>query len=120
MIFTGGQIVLLAAIAFFVVYAFRFRTELRDRVIYLLVSCGGIVLILAPRFANEIANRFGIGRGADLILYTFVVFTLFHNVTVSSQLRKTERQITALVRRSAIVDARVGTQDSVRQETIAS
>ena len=36
--------------------------------------------VLFPNYTNVVASYLGIGRGADLLLYTFVVFTLFYVV----------------------------------------
>ena len=68
----------------------------------------GLTFVLAPDLSTWVANRFGIGRGADLILYIFVVFSLFHLVTIASQLNRIERQITALARRGALADPELG------------
>lgn len=105
---TSSQIILLAAVVFFVMYVFRFRTELRDRLIYLVIAGGGVLLIVAPQVASYLANLVGIGRGTDFLLYIFVMFTLFNTIAVSSHQRKVERQLTALVRRDAIAGATEG------------
>ena len=40
----------------------------------------GFFAVLFPSYTNVVASYLGIGRGADLLLYTFVVFTLFYVV----------------------------------------
>jgi hypothetical protein len=96
------QILLLAAIAGFGLYVFRLRTVLIDRLIYLLLIAGGIALVLKPELSTNIANRIGIGRGTDLLFYIFMLFCLFQYVSVASQFKTLERQLTLLVRSTAI------------------
>ena len=101
-----SQIVIALAVAAFGIYAFRLRTLVADRLIYLLFAALGIVLALAPDLSTLVANLIGIGRGTDLLLYGFVLFSLFHFAALASQLRSMQRQITALTRALAIQGAR--------------
>jgi small membrane protein len=100
-----SQIILLALVLILTLYVFRFRTVLRDRIIYLFLIVIGLIFIISPDLSTHIANLINIGRGTDLILYAFIMFTLFYIVGVSSQLKKTDAQITALVRQLAITNA---------------
>ncbi len=104
-----SQIILITLVLVFALYVFRFRTVLRDRIIYLSLIAAGMTFIIAPELSTQVANMVGIGRGTDLVLYAFIMFTLFNNVSLTSQLKKTDQQITALVRHTAIAEARVGT-----------
>jgi hypothetical protein len=107
-----AQAILAAAILGFGVYVFRLRTVRSDQVIYLILAVGGLAFIFVPNLSTLIANIVGIGRGTDLILYGFVVFSLFHFATLVSHLNRLERQITALARRDAVMDAQFGGHDS--------
>jgi hypothetical protein len=40
----------------------------------------GLIAALFPEYTNAFAGFLGIGRGADLLLYSFVVFALFYAV----------------------------------------
>jgi hypothetical protein len=40
----------------------------------------GLIAVLFPEYTNIVAGFLGIGRGADLLLYSFVVFALFYAV----------------------------------------
>jgi glycosyltransferase involved in cell wall biosynthesis len=106
MTFQLSQLILIAAILLFLVYVFRVRTVVTDRIIYLVLVFGGILLAVFPDSSTGIANLIGVGRGADLLLYIFVIFSLFHHVNTVSRLRNNERKITAIVRKIAIADAR--------------
>jgi small membrane protein len=100
-----SQILLLAAILGFLGYAIWLRTAMADRLIYLTLVCGGVLLILFPSLATHLANLVGIGRGADLVFYLFVVGSLFLSAHLLARLHHAEQSITRLVRRLAIEQA---------------
>jgi len=50
------------------------------RLFILLALVAGFVAVLFPSYTNVVASYLGIGRGADLLLYAFVVFALFYVV----------------------------------------
>jgi hypothetical protein len=101
----GQGVFLLAGIAF-AVYATRLRSTITDRLIYLVLAGAGCVLVLYPDWSTEIAHRVGIGRGVDLVIYLFIVFSLFHYASGAAKSKQTERALTVIVRRLAIADAR--------------
>ena len=107
---TTAQLVLVFAVLAFALYVFRMRSILTDRLIYLLLACGGMLLVIRPGLATALANLIGIGRGTDLLLYGLIIFTLFQRVGLVSETKKTERQITAVVRALAISGAVQGPQ----------
>jgi small membrane protein len=100
-----SQIIIVLAILGFAYYTFGARTVLGDRLIYLALAFGGLVLALYPEFSTRIANAVGVGRGTDLILYIFVLFSLFYFTSLASQLKRVEQQITALTRALAVDQA---------------
>ncbi|NWJ96779.1 MAG: DUF2304 domain-containing protein [Chloroflexi bacterium] len=100
-----SQLILIALILFFLIYIFYFRDALLDRLVYLVLMLAGIIVVLFPDLSTSIANLIGIGRGADLIFYAFIMYTLFNNIAQVSQIKKIEHQITVLVRKRAIAEA---------------
>jgi small membrane protein len=93
-----SQILLIGALLIFIIYVFLLRTLFLDRLILLFITASGILLVIYPDLATWIANLFGIGRGADLLLYLFVVLGLFFAVTITSEIKRLQRQVTELVR----------------------
>lgn len=106
-----SQIVLLVLIGCFALYVFRLRTAARDRITYLALAAGGTVLILDPQLTNRIAAHVGIGRGADLMFYFFIMFCLFHFATTGATIRRLQREVTVLTQHQALVDARPPAMD---------
>ncbi len=103
-----SQVILVIIIIIFGLYVFRLRTVLTDRIILLLLACGGVVLVIHPDLSTRLANSIGIGRGTDLILYVFILFSLFYFVGISSELKKIERQLTEVVRAQALQNPQSG------------
>ncbi|MFH1857523.1 MAG: DUF2304 domain-containing protein [Candidatus Omnitrophota bacterium] len=68
----------------------------------LLSHVGIIVITLFPNITYPIAHFFGIGRGADFILYTALLIILRILFYLYSQNRKLEQQMTQIVRRLAL------------------
>jgi hypothetical protein len=50
------------------------------RLFIILALVAGFVAVLFPNYTTLVASYLGIGRGADLLLYVFVVFALFYVV----------------------------------------
>lgn len=97
-----SQVIIVATVMMFLFYAFRLRTVLRDRLIFAVIVALGVVLALYPDLSTRAANAIGIGRGADLLLYMFLLFSLFYNVHLATRLRTIDAQITRMVRDMAI------------------
>lgn len=100
-----GQILLLVAALAFAVYATRLRSTLADRLVFITLAAAGCVLIMFPDMSNDLAHRVGIGRGADLVIYLFVVFSIFQHASAAARARHTERAITTIIREVAIKEA---------------
>lgn len=97
-----SQIILIAALVAFVFYIYRLRTVVLDRIIYLACAVAGIALVIDPELSTRVANWLGIGRGADLLFYLFMIASLFYVVATRSRIRRLERQVTRLVQQNAI------------------
>ena len=103
-----SQIILLVVIFAFGVYLLFARRQLIDRLILLVLSIGGVLLVLFPDVSTWLANRIGIGRGTDMILYFFIVFVLFRFIGISRDQREMQKKLTEVVRAQAIQSAREG------------
>lgn len=97
-----GQIVLIIALILFIVYVYRLRSVLLERFIYLACALVGLVLVIAPDFSTRIANLLGIGRGADLLVYLFIIAGLFYAVSLRARIKRHEQMLTDLVRQMAL------------------
>jgi hypothetical protein len=100
--FQLSQLLLLLAIFLLIIYVFRVRTVLTDRLIYLSLIVVGVVFVVNPALSTRVANLIGIGRGADLLLYIFVIFSMFQHIVQGTRTKTLERNITLIVRKMAI------------------
>ena len=65
----------------------------------------GIYLLWNPGDATRMANLVGVGRGADLLLYVWVVMSLVIIINLHYKLRQLMEYITTLARKIAIMEA---------------
>lgn len=98
--------------------AFRGMVRKRIAVMWLAIWTLGAVAIIWPRSTVVVARSFGIGRGADLLLYVSVLLMLVGFFYVYARFRRLDRQITVLVRRLALDSAEraareAGTRDAI-------
>lgn len=97
-----SQIVLIALVGLFAIYTFRLRSRSSDRLAYIALAAVGIGLIIDPDITNRVAAKFGVGRGADLMFYFFIIFALFHFATTAATIRKLQRDLGDLTRELAL------------------
>ncbi len=101
-----SQALLLLLLAGFAGYLLRLRSLARVRLAYLALALLGGVLILRPEMTSRLSAMLGIGRGADLMFYFFIIFALFHFASTAASLRQLERDVTTLTRSLALAGAR--------------
>jgi hypothetical protein len=111
-----SQIFLVIALLVFGLYVFRVRTVFTDRIVLLILAIGGLVMVIHPNLSMWVANRIGIGRGTDLLLYVFILFSMFNFVGISSELKKIERQLTEVVRQQALQNPQISVKEEPNQD----
>jgi hypothetical protein len=85
------------------------------RVTVLAVIAFGIYLVWWPEEANRLAWLVGVGRGADLILYLWVIITLALIVFLYLKIIALSRRLTLLTRSIALAQPRLpGEQEDGR------
>ena len=77
------------------------------RLFILVALAAGLIAVLFPNYTNVVASFLGIGRGADLLLYTFVVFTLFYVVHQYRRQLWQEKVTTDLARALTLAQAEI-------------
>ncbi|MBT8486440.1 MAG: DUF2304 domain-containing protein [Phycisphaerales bacterium] len=103
------QIILLAALAAIFVFAIVLnrlrRTSFRTMFIVTVIWAVGSVATAWPDLTTLVARAVGIGRGADLLLYSAVVIMFVGFFMVYLRLVRLRRNITTLVRQAALHQA---------------
>jgi hypothetical protein len=98
-------LLILAAILVLLVYFNRLRSRLLDRVFFFLLAVVAVVMVLRPDWATAVANFFGVGRGADLLVYLGISGLAFLWLGLYTRQREMDVRLTELARRLAISQA---------------
>jgi hypothetical protein len=102
------KLLLLAGILGAVVTALRSSTSMTylavRRVALLAFAGAAAVSVLSPSTLTWVANRVGVGRGTDLVLYGLVVVFLFVSIGVYQRIQHLEERIVRLTRTLALND----------------
>ena len=69
------------------------------------VIFAGMFFVWSPATASRLANVLGIGRGADLINYIWIILSLAFFINIHLKLRENLSLVTQLARRIAIAEA---------------
>ena len=103
----GIKILLITGVAFIAVYFFmRLRNSLLDILLLLFLIAAATTFILFTNITNQLANKLGVGRGADLVFYTSIIIFWFVILKLYARIRKLEQTITLVVRKEAIDETR--------------
>lgn len=104
-----AQSILLLVIVTIFIYFMRSRkaskTKAYKKITMMLCLLTAMIAIVSPGLLTRLANSIGIGRGADLLLYMFVLVIIFQ--TFSNNLKERQRQVELheLARKIAILEA---------------
>ena len=77
------------------------------RLVIVVALLAGFVAVLFPDYTNVVASYLGIGRGADLLLYAFVIFALFYVVHQYRRQLWQEKVTTDLARALTLAQAKL-------------
>ena len=83
------------------------RMQVGKRLAFVAFIAVNVYGVLRPDDLTRVANRLGVGRGADLLLYGLLVSAVFVVVNTGLRFRAVERRITGLVRAFALHEAEV-------------
>jgi hypothetical protein len=97
------QTLLVAGLLLCLLYAFinRHRSWLVT-ILMSATSVAGIYFVLRPAHTTDIAQMLGVGRGADLVLYCWIVITLVVSLNLQFRIMSLQSAITVLTRELAL------------------
>ncbi|MCL1900522.1 MAG: DUF2304 domain-containing protein [Promicromonosporaceae bacterium] len=103
------QIVFVVLIVFVAIALGRSTSNARHqafrRLFLLLFVLVAAAAILFPQLVTRVANLFGIGRGADLLLYLLVITFIGTQAMASRRAAEAGRKLTLLTRKLALLEA---------------
>ncbi len=101
-----AQLILSVLLAAILLYAWtEYRRSPAVALLTLLVATAGLYFVWFPEHSTRLAELVGVGRGVDLILYTWVCLSLIVLLNLHLKLRTQTELITTLARKIAITDA---------------
>ena len=77
----------------------------------MIAAAAGLYFVWFPSHANMLAELIGIGRGADLIMYLWVLISLLNLFNLHLKLRSQMELITDLARELALLRAELSRED---------
>ncbi|HYF32396.1 MAG TPA: DUF2304 domain-containing protein [Chitinophagaceae bacterium] len=100
------QLILIIGLLLILISYFRwFRSAVMDKLLIAAIMVAGIVLVVFPNVTTRLASWLGVGRGADLVFYLFIVAFCYLILLVYAKIKKLEQQLAELARRQALMDA---------------
>jgi|GEM_PF-292065 hypothetical protein len=103
-------ILIAAAILLFVFFirgSHSVKTQAFKRIGFIIFLIISLDAVLRPKDTTWLANKVGVGRGADLLLYMLVAAFAFFAVNTFLRFRNLERRFTDLARSVALRDAQL-------------
>lgn len=101
------QFLLIAALLVTMGYALRQRSRAPLVSLAVLVfGLLGIVFVLLPDMTTQLAHMMGVGRGADLLLYCFIVIGMLTVLNLHLRLLHSQEMLTDVARDLALFKAR--------------
>ncbi len=103
------RIVLVACIGLLLVWVLNqtgsIAGQAKNKLLAIILFGAAILAVLFPDVTNIAANAVGVGRGADLLLYSLTVAFLASIFLYNLARRKDQQKITQLSRKLAIIEA---------------
>ena len=84
----------------------KFKSSFTDLIIIFMFLLAGMVFVSFPSLTNRLANALGVGRGADMIFYLFMIIFIFIILKLYARIRRLEQKINAIIRDEAMASAR--------------
>jgi len=97
---------LLSLLGIFVILQKKRKDKLgvKGTLFWLLVLILADIVVIKPDLTTTIANRFGIGRGVDFVLYLALIVIFFLLFKLHLKLESLNRDVTEIVRQRALED----------------
>jgi small membrane protein len=102
-----ARLILTALLLTVLVYAaIQYRRSQLIGALAVFAALAGLYFVWVPRHATVLAEWAGVGRGVDLILYTWVAISLIMLLNLHLKIRTQTELITGLARSVALSEAR--------------
>ncbi|MEP6950531.1 MAG: DUF2304 domain-containing protein [Ginsengibacter sp.] len=96
------------------------RSAIAESIFLIVLSGLSIFFVLFPNKTNAIANKLGVGRGADLLFYLCILLFLFFVLKLFNGIRRLEKRLTEIIRKDAIDESTNSRQPRVKESVYES
>lgn len=96
-------------------YQMLMRSAIAELAFLVFLSGISVFFILFPNKTNVIANKLGVGRGADLLFYVCILLFLFFVLKLFSRIRRLEKNFTEIIRKDAINEEANPRETSIKE-----
>ena len=101
------QLILIVGLLAILISYFRwFRSAVVDKLLIAVIMAAGMFMVVFPELTNKLATALGVGRGADLVFYLFIVAFCYLILLVYAKIKKMEQQLAELARKQALMDVK--------------
>lgn len=99
------QLILIVGLLAILVSYFRwFRSAVVDKLLVVCIMAAGVFMVAFPELTNKLAAALGVGRGADLVFYLFIVGVCYLMLLMYAKMKRLERQLAELARKQALIE----------------
>ena len=106
MTFNLIQFLLVAVIAVMAIHAISQKRRgdigYPQLLVWLAIWAAGAIVVIFPDFASRLAGRFGVGRGADLVIYVSIPALFYAVFRLLIKTERLNRELTNLTRALAL------------------
>lgn len=101
------QLILIVGLLAILVSYFRwFRSAVVDKLLIVCIMAAGVFMVAFPELTNKLAAALGVGRGADLVFYLFIVGFCYLMLLIYAKIKRMERQLAELARKQALMEVK--------------
>lgn len=83
-------------------YLVSFRSQIFDRLLAFLLSGAAVLAVMFPSLTTTVGKLLGVGRGADLVFYLFIVTFSFALILTRTKIARLSESQTKLTREMAL------------------
>lgn len=110
---SGIQLILLTGVAFISLYfVIQLKKKLLDLLLLFAMIAVAVVFIIWPDITTKLAQKLGVGRGADLVFYVSILIFWFVVLKLYARVRQLEKSFTQIIREDALKKASLPENDS--------
>lgn len=107
-------IIILLLLGYRTVVKWRRRDLRFSEFLFWIILWGAIgLVVIYPKTSTFVANLLGVGRGADLVIYSSLLLIFYLSFRIFMRLEKMEKQITKVVIDNALKENKNGDTNSV-------